>query len=190
MRALATAIALTEPVVAGVRPDQWTSPTPCPDWSVRQLVNHLVAGQLIFARALAGEPFEAVAPLLRLDHLGDDPVGAYQRSAGELLEVAAAPGVEQRMVRVPVGTVPGVVALHLRTIEALVHGWDVARATGQPFEVPEELAAAELAFSRDSLSIIPPDRRPFGDPQPVDDAAPAIDRLAALLGRRVEPIGT
>ena len=190
MRELAEALERAGRVVAGVRPNQWEAPTPCPDWSVRQLVSHLVGGQVMFARILAGESFEVAAAQRGVDQLGDDPAGAYQRSAEALLEAAAAPGVAQRVVRVPVGTVPGAVALHLRTIEALVHGWDVARATGQPFEVPEELAERELTFSHDSLSIIPPDRSPFGDPQPVDDAAPAMDRLAALLGRTVDRIGT
>jgi uncharacterized protein (TIGR03086 family) len=83
------------------------------------------------------------------------------------------------------GVVPGMVAVHLRIVEALVHGWDLARATGQPFEVPADLVAGEIAFSKQGLAMLSPDRRPFGDPQPVPDGAPAIDHLAALLGRSV-----
>jgi uncharacterized protein (TIGR03086 family) len=76
------------------------------------------------------------------------------------------------------------VALHLRLTELLVHGWDLAHATGQPTTgLPDDLAEQELAFSRVQLERIPPDRSPFAPPQPIDDAAPAIDRLAALLGR-------
>jgi uncharacterized protein (TIGR03086 family) len=92
--------------------------------------------------------------------------------------------VFERMVTVPAGTVPGAVALHLRLTELLVHGWDLARATGQPTTgLPEDLAEQELAFSQVQLGRIPPDRSPFAPPQPADDAAPAVDRLAALLGR-------
>jgi len=73
--------------------------------------------------------------------------------------------------------------VHLRTVETLVHGWDLARAIDRPAPFPEELAEGELAFSRDLLGRIPEGRHPFGPSQPVDDDAPAIDRLAALLGR-------
>ena len=81
-------------------------------------------------------------------------------------------------------TVPAAVALHLRLTELLVHGWDLAIATGQPtVGLPEDVAEQELAFSRHQLTQLPPGRMPFAPPQPVDQDAPAIDRLAALLGR-------
>jgi uncharacterized protein (TIGR03086 family) len=180
---LREAMHLTGRLVEGVRPDQWTAPTPCAEWTVRDLVQHLVYGQVAFARLLGGEPLEAVAPAAREDHLGDDAAAAYRRSCDALLAAVAEPGVLERPVRVPVGTVPGAVAVHLRTVECLVHGWDLARATGQPFDVPGELAEAELAFSRDRLGSIPPDRTPFGAPRPVAVDAPPLDRLVALLGR-------
>jgi uncharacterized protein (TIGR03086 family) len=185
MQELADALDLARDVVARVDPGQWDLPTPCPDWSVRQLVNHLVSGQLMFARIFAGEALESVAGMRAQDQLGDDPVGAYDSSAQALLEAVARPGALAQTVRVPMGTVPGMVAVHLRIVEALVHGWDLARATGQPFEVPAALAAGEIAFSKQGLAMLSPDRRPFGDPQPVPDQAPAIDHLAALLGRSV-----
>lgn len=184
---LSEATELTGRLVAGVQAEQWSSPTPCADWTVRDLVQHVVFGQLAFARLLRGEPLEAVAPSASADHLGDDPSGAYRRSCEALLAAAAEPGVLERPVRVPIGTVPGMVAVHLRVVEALVHGWDLARATGQSFDVPAELAEAELAFSRERLGSIPPDRTPFGRPQPVADDAAPLDRLAALLGRVTEP---
>ena len=86
---------------------------------------------------------------------------------------------------VPFGTVPGAVALHLRTTEVLAHGWDLARATGQSVEFPADVAERELAFSQSALEQLPPDRRPFAPPQPVSPDAPAIERLVACLGRSV-----
>ena len=181
--ALSAAMDIAGGVVEAVRPEQWASPTPCAEWSVRDVVQHLVSGQVMFARLLAGEPLEVVAPLRAADHLGDDPVGAYRRSCQVLLEAAAEPGVTERLVHVPMGTVPGAAAVHLRTVECLVHGWDLARATGRPFAVPHELAEAELAFSRKRLGSLPPGRTPFGPPQPVAADAPPLDQLVALLGR-------
>jgi hypothetical protein len=65
-----------------------------------------------------------------------------------------------------------------------VHSWDLARATGQPTTgLPEDLAEQELSFSRVQLEKLPPGRSPFAPPQPVQQGAPAIDRLAGLLGR-------
>jgi uncharacterized protein (TIGR03086 family) len=73
--------------------------------------------------------------------------------------------------------------VHLRVVETLVHGWDLARATGRELDVPAQVAEAELAFSRDLLGRLPAGRTPFAPSRPVADDAPALDRLAALLGR-------
>jgi uncharacterized protein (TIGR03086 family) len=176
---LARALHATEGLVAGVQPGQWTAATGCPGWSVRDLLNHLVGGNGGLASALHEQ-----APHDDGDHLGDDPMTSYRRSGEALLAAFAEPDVFDKMVTVPAGTVPSAVALHLRLTELLVHGWDLATATGQPTAgLPEDLAEQELAFSRVQLKKMPPDRRPFAPPQPVQEDAPAIDRLAALLGR-------
>lgn len=177
---LSWALGATAGLVAGVRDDQWTGPTGCPDWTVRELVNHLVGGNLAFAAVLTDQ----IPPDRAADRLGDDPIAAYHH-AGEMLVAAfAQPGVLDRVVTVPAGTVPGIAALHLRITELLVHGWDLAHATGQATTVlPPDLAEAEHAFSVGKLDDLPPGRRPFAPPQPAAADLPAIDRLAALLGR-------
>ena len=181
------AVDATERLVAGVRDDQWDGPTGCPEWSVRDLLNHLVGGNLAAAAVLTDEQ----PPDPSGDHLGTDPADAYRRSGEAVRAAFARPGALEKIVTVPAGTVPGAVALHLRLTEHLVHGWDLAQATGQATSgLPAELAEQELAFARVQLGKIPPDRRPFAPPQPIDDAAPAIDRLAALLGRRPPTSGT
>ena len=179
-------------IVAAIGPDEWALPTPCPEWPVRGVVNHLVGGNLLFARILAGErlpPREELVAASRTDRLGEDPVAAYRQAADRLLGAFETDGVLQQTFTVPRGPVPGIAALQLRIVEALVHGWDVARATGRPARFPEELAERALQFTRAALADVPPappGRAPFGPPQPVADDAPALDRLAALLGRRVE----
>jgi hypothetical protein len=64
-----------------------------------------------------------------------------------------------------------------------VHGWDLARATGGQARFAEDVAEQELAFSREMLGAVPTGRTPFRPPRPVAEDAPALDRLAALLGR-------
>jgi uncharacterized protein (TIGR03086 family) len=95
------------------------------------------------------------------------------------------PGVLDEQFVVPFGPVPGIVAAHLRIVEMLVHGWDLARATGQSTDFPDDIVEQELAFSRAKLGEIPPGRTPFAPGQPVAQDAAPIDRLAACLGRTV-----
>jgi uncharacterized protein (TIGR03086 family) len=179
---LSAALAATERLIAGVHDDHWADSTPCPDWSVRDLVGHLVGGNNLFARIMRGQPHAA-----RQDTLppGVDPLTAYRDSAAALLDAFGQPSALKKIVTVPFGTVPGVAALHLRITEVLVHGWDLARATRQAATFPEDLAEQELAFSRGKLADIPPGRKPFAPSQPVADDATAIDKLAACLGRDV-----
>lgn len=178
---LSQVVDATEVLVAGVREDQWAAATPCTEWNVRDLVNHMVAGNRRFTSILGGE-----APLFAGDDLlGDDPVAAYRKAADALLAAFGRPGVLEKTFSVPIGTVPGIVAVHLRAVEMLAHGWDLARATGQATRYPDDVVEQQLVFTRDNLGDIPAGRSPFGTAQPVADDAPAIDRLAAALGRSV-----
>jgi len=175
---LARALDATGQVVDAVTADQWAAATPCTDWTAADLLRHLVLGNSRFAAAVSGDPLpEDAGPDSGLP-------AAYRESGAALLAAFGAPGALERIVTVPFGTVPGSVALHLRVTEILVHGWDLAKATGQSAEFPADVAEQELAFSRSALEQLPPDR-PFAPPQPVAQDAPAIERLVACLGRTV-----
>ena len=166
-----------ERLVAGIRPDQWTAPTPCGEWTVRELIDHVTGGDRLFTAALSGEERKPA---------GDDPTTEFHDASADLVAAFELPGVLGKVVTVPFGDVPGMVALHLRITEIMVHGWDLARATGQPVSFPDDIVEQELGFTRGALAAIPPTRRPFGPPQPAADDAPALDRLAALLGRPLD----
>ena len=184
---LAAALDGTGQLVRAVTAEQWQLPTPCSDWTVRQLLDHLVGGNRLCTRVLSGEPLPPVEQLGRrghLDQLGDDPVSAHDTSAGELLQALRAPGVLERTHTLPVGTLPGPAVVHVRTVETLVHGWDLARAIGREAPFPDELVEPELVFSGQLLARLPEGRHPFAPSRPAADDAPAIDRLAALLGRQ------
>lgn len=90
----------------------------------------------------------------------------------------------ERAYHGPPGTISGAAWLHVRITDLLAHGWDLARATGQPAELPEDLAEQALIFSRAQMATVSRTGR-FGPAQPVADDAPAIDRLVAFLGRPV-----
>jgi uncharacterized protein (TIGR03086 family) len=173
-------------LIARIGPDQWSSPTPCTEWTVRDVVNHLVDGNRLAADVLNGEllpPLEGLRARRAIDYLEGDPLGAYRGSATALVDAFEVPGRFEQLVSLPVGTMPGRAAVVLRVTETLTHGWDLARGTGQTLEVPDELTDQALRFTVAQLPKIPAGRTPFAPPQPAPDDAPALDRLAAALGR-------
>jgi uncharacterized protein (TIGR03086 family) len=176
------ALVATEAVVAGIRADQWSAPTPCTRLDVREVLNHLVTGNLLFAAIVRGEP----RPTRGEDHLGDDPLAAFRLAAERLRDGFAAPGALESVYEAPFGTGPGTVLVHVRIVEVLTHGWDLARATGQPADFPDDVAERALAGARRQLAARPhgPDA-PFAAEVPVAQDAPAVDRLAGFLGRPV-----
>jgi uncharacterized protein (TIGR03086 family) len=168
-------------LVSNIRADQWPAPTPCTDWTVRQLVNHLIGMNRVFTALLAGQP---PPPRPSADHTEDDPAGAYRDSAAALQAAFSRPGVLERAYPGPLGTATGAERLKIRLYDLLAHGWDLAQATGQPADLPDDLAEQSLAFARTQLAG---QARPgrFGPAQIAAEQAPAIERLAAFLGRPV-----
>ncbi len=181
LTSLALVLASVGHLIDRVAAAQWTAPTPCPEWDVRQLANHLVAGNLAVAALVCAH----APPDRRVSHLGDDPPSAYRASAAALQAAFAQPGALERTFGSPYGPAPGSMLVHLRITELLVHGWDLARATGQPPGLPDALAQNELALSRARLGDAPRDAMPIAEPQPAPAGAAAIDRLAAFFGRQV-----
>src|SRR5437879_4372525 len=166
-------------IVGTVRPDQFGLPTACTEWTVREVVNHLAHGNAkAVSWAGAGElPQEQ-------DCLGDDPAVAFERSVRELRAALGEPGVFERTVTTPLGSVPAVVLVLMRVNEYLAHGWDIANATGQSTDIEPELAEQALADWHERFGTGPrPPGGPFAPEKPAPPDASAADRLAAFLGR-------
>jgi uncharacterized protein (TIGR03086 family) len=172
-------------LISNIRADQWSAPTPCTDWTVRQMVNHLIGMNRVFAALLDGQP---PPPRQSADHVEDDPVGAYRDSAAELQARFGRPGVLERTYRGPLGTATGAERLQIRLYDLLAHGWDLAQATEQPAGLPDDLAEQSLAFARTQLTE-QARRGRFGPAQIAAGQAPAIERLVAFLGRPVNDEG-
>lgn len=177
---LARALGAVGDLIDGIRDDQWSAPTPCTEWTVRDLVNHLVGVNLVFAARLRDQP----APDSATDHLGADPASAYRSSGSAVQDGFDQPGAIDRTYHGPLGAIAGAAWLQVRITDLLAHGWDLAQATGQPAALPEDLAEQALAFARVQMATVPRTGR-FGPAQPVAYDAPAIDRLAGFLGRPV-----
>lgn len=170
-------------LVAGVRDDQLGDPTPCTDTPVAGLLDHLVGLTLAFRLAAEKTPLPGAASAdaanlpadwrARLPRQLDDLVAAWQSPAAwEGLTEAGG-------VQLPAAAM-GVVTLN----EVLVHGWDLAVATGQPFPVDEAAAQVCLGFAVDFATGAPEAREAMYAPVvPVPDDAPALDRLLGQTGR-------
>ena len=176
----------TARLVDAVRLDQMGLPTPCSDWDMQALLAHLVGGNIRYAGVTRGEPIQS-APTRgagsSLELLGDDPAGAYRRSAAAVDAAWRDPALLDRTFALPIGVLPGRAALTLHLVETVVHGWDVARATGQRPAFAPDVVRAAMQFTQAGA---PGDRPPgaaFAPPVPVADDLPEIDRLAAFLGR-------
>lgn len=177
---LARASAFVGDLIDGVAVDQWASPTPCTEWSVRDVVSHLVGMNLVFVAMFDQSPM----PERGADVLGADPAGAFRRSSAALQAAAARPGVLERAQSTQLGAATGLERLRWRIADLLTHGWDLVQATGVEADAPGDLAEQALVFVQDRL---PGQARAgrFADPQPIRDDAPPFDRLAALTGRPV-----
>ncbi len=175
------ALAATGPIVSGIQPGQWAAATPCPGLDVRAVVGHLVTGHLVFMARIQGLP----VPDRAGDHLGDDPAAAFRRSGQALRQAFGGPGVLSETYQGPLGPVPGVFLVQVRIVELLAHGWDLARATGQPADFPAGVVERALAQAREQLAVRPSGPgAPFAAEVPVAAGAPGIDRLAGFLGRQ------
>ena len=180
---LETAIASTRSVLVGVTKSQLSDTTPCTQWSVSQLINHIVGGQYFFASAVKGENVDGEAP----DFSAGDFVGAFDTSSKLCLEAFAGEGVMNKKITLPFGEMPGSAFVGLAATDTFTHGWDLAKATGQSTDLSPELAAKLLAGSQKAIS--PAFRNDEGNPFGPEKAAPAgasqADQLAAFLGRQI-----
>jgi uncharacterized protein (TIGR03086 family) len=162
-------------VVAGIRPDQLDAATPCDDFTVRGVLEHMVSGAAAFAAAFRGTP--PPEPDLR------DPLGAFPEALGDLVAAISAPGALDQTVEAPFGALPGDAFARFVVLDGLVHGWDMAVATGQGYDPPEELVTVVDEFAHHALDPLR-DGTTFADAvEPAPDASP-IERLANYTGRR------
>jgi uncharacterized protein (TIGR03086 family) len=180
LEALAQTFDHAAKVVAGVRPDQLDYPTPCRDWDVRALVAHTMGVVMNMGRGASGA--ELLADLNAVDV--DLDVGAqFRDEADRTLTAWAARGLEGE-VNVGAGPMPTRVGIGINLLDTATHSWDIARATGQDANLPDEVAGAALAACQ---GIVTDDIRNFAGFDPAvavaADASPT-EQLVAFLGRQ------
>lgn len=178
------ALSATANVVDGVGPDQLDLPTPCDGWNVRELLNHIVGGNLWAAELAAGKTIAEVGDRLDGDTLGADPQAAYRASARVAAAAFDAPGAMDAPCAVSYGPVPGSVYCGHRILDIAIHGWDLATATGQDTTLDPELVDAVSAIVTPQIDMLAGSGM-FGTTVGVGGEADSQTRLLAQLGRGV-----
>lgn len=161
-------------VIGALREEQLDLPTPCSGFTVRGVLEHMIDGATAFAAAYRGEA--AAAP----DH--EDPIGGVQSALGDLGAAVHAPGALDRTIEAPFGALDGTSFARFVVLDGLVHGWDLATATGQPYDPADELVAAASEFARTALDPLR-DGDTFKDAVAPAPGATPIEALANYTGR-------
>ena len=176
------ALAGFDGVVETISDDDWPKPTPCTEWTVRDLLNHLVYEQLWVPDLLSGATTAEIGDRYDGDVLGDDPIGRWRQTSQAAREAWLAPGALEREVNLSYGAVPATHYAWEMTADLAVHAWDLAQGIKAQSPLDNELAETLLPRFEgqvdqwQGLGI-------FAPPVPVPDTASAPDRLLALSGR-------
>jgi uncharacterized protein (TIGR03086 family) len=176
----------TTAVIDKTTKEQLSNPTLCTEWTVRDLINHMVGGATMFAVSVeeGSVPDDLLGQLMGGDNVGDDPQGAWAKASDRAMKAFALPGAMDKTVKLPFGEMPTGIALNIAIFDVATHACDLARATGQHV-TDDELLAGALAVGK---QMIGPDLRTpgvFGDEQAADAQASAEDKLLAFAGRKV-----
>jgi uncharacterized protein (TIGR03086 family) len=166
-----------------VGPDDWRRPTPCSEWDVRALVNHVVGANVRYELLLHGAPTEQVEAARNLDHLGDDALKSFVATADRVVACFHEDGALERVAHHVTGDRTGRELLSMRILDVAIHGWDVARSIGADESLADDLLAFLLEYTA-GLDL-GPGQRAFA---PVDADVPPSpspqDQLLHRLGRR------
>lgn len=169
--------------VHAIRPEQWDAPTPCTEWTVRDLVNHLAVEQMWVPPMLAGSTVEEVGDAFDGDRLGEDPVGVWDRAAATAQEAFGAHEALDRTVQLSFGSTAAHAYCAQMIADLVVHAWDLSRAIGAEEHPSKELVdftLHEVEPYADDLS----GSGLFAKPVPPPPGADTWQKLLAKLGRR------
>ncbi|WP_406391019.1 TIGR03086 family metal-binding protein [Streptomyces sp. NBC_00887] len=173
-------------LISSIDDHQLSGPTPCPDYSLRELLAHVLGLSVAFRDAARKDlgPTTGTPPGSALLVLPDDWRKSLPPLLDELVAAWRAPAALEGMTQAGGVNLPGPVAARVVSNELVVHGWDLARSTGQEFRADEaSLRSSEALLAPGDDDRSGPDA-PFGPPVPVPADAPLLDRVIALSGRR------
>ncbi len=162
--------------------DDWQRPTPCSEWDVRALVNHVVGANLRYQMLLHGASPEQVEATRTVDHLGDDALASFVATADGVVACFHEDGALERIAHHTTGDRTGRDLLSMRVLDAAINGWDLAQAIGVDETLCDDVVAFLLAYTAD-LDLGPQQRAfALADGEVPRNASPQ-DQLLHRLGR-------
>jgi uncharacterized protein (TIGR03086 family) len=178
-------------VVSAVTIEDLSRVTPCADWSLADLLTHMTVQHRGFAAAARGHGADPAIwqPATVADAVAVDPAGSYAAAAAEVIDAFAGADELDAAFALPEfgpdATFPGSLAIGFHFVDYVVHGWDVARTMGHPFELPADVVAAVLpiALAVPDAEFRTADSALFGPAIQSRDQANDLDRILAYLGR-------
>ncbi|MEU1192775.1 TIGR03086 family metal-binding protein [Streptomyces sp. NPDC005859] len=182
---LAGVLSKTGDLIEGVDADQLSLPTPCDDYDVETLINHMVGWLLLFEAGCRGRIYDGDVANHRC---GTDPAAEFRATAAGLVAGWEENGFDRKLAVTGSNKLPAETVFNMTVMEYLTHGWDLAFATAQSIPFTDQEAAETLTRAEATL---PPEYRgenmPFGEIVPISQDASAVDRLVAFLGREPVP---
>lgn len=167
-------------VVDRIEPAQLDNPTPCTEFTVHDVLDHIIVLGGTLAYAFRGEEAPPIQPSPRN---GRVPVAETRKTLDDLLDAVRSPGAMERTVSAPVGEMPGETFARFLAFDALVHGWDLASSTGQPYRPAADVVAAVDQFAHAALTPEMRDGDTFKDATATPEGAGPLEQLVAFSGR-------
>jgi uncharacterized protein (TIGR03086 family) len=168
--------------VRSIAAEQWGNATPCTEWDVRALVNHLVYENRWTSHLLAGETLAQVGDRYQGDLLGDDPLGVWTEAGGAALEAVAGADLSA-MVHVSWGMIPAREYVTQLTADHLIHGWDLARGIGADESLAADIAELVRAYAEPRREQMAASGAFAAALEPPSGSDRAVE-LLAIYGRR------
>jgi uncharacterized protein (TIGR03086 family) len=171
-------------VIARLDDDDWARPTPCDEWTVRDVVNKMVASTITFtafARREGPPHYDLVHPA---EILGDDPLGVFLAAATDCRAAWRAPGALDGTAPSTIGEFPATAVLNARIFDTTILTWDVARATAAPHGISDPLAAYVLRIATalvPAVRRVSPDR--YKEAVEAGTGSSTVDEMVAATGR-------
>ncbi|MFI6491630.1 TIGR03086 family metal-binding protein [Streptomyces sp. NPDC050564] len=170
-------------VVAAVPGEAWGSPTPCSEWTVRQVLNHARLDQQAYGAAITGVGRPDSDPFQPADLLDADVQAALDKVLRDVEDTYAGLPADAGEVATPLGPLPLRLAAAAGAMDAAVHAWDIAVATGQDASLDEELAEGIWAAAERLVDHLRNSYGVFAAAREAPEGCSRAEALLAFLGR-------
>lgn len=179
---LQASIDQTHPIVASIPTSDYGNATPCEGWNVTALLNHMISALIMFRDA--GDLGAVDPATFATDQIGADASHSFETAGKAAVAAWSSPGKVDGMANLPFGEFPAAFALQLPAMDMVVHGWDLAKATGQSVDWNAALVADTLRFCEATFTNPEMRGHDFAPPVAVSADADELTRLIALMGRQ------